>query len=239
MSILDDLFGGGKEKAAEDAQRRIQQGMDAARQQEQRGEQAFDPYMQNRGDILNQYRQALAQGADPTAFLNQIMSQYRMSPEVQNQINYGTQAANRAAAASGMLGSSAEQQEVASRAQAMRSQDMQNFLNRVFGLRSQYLGGLGGLEQQGFGASRDVANMRDHLGDQLMGGYGQLGAAEGAGDMAKSGALGGLLGGIGSIAGGLMGGPFGAMLGQEIGGQFGPSLAQSQGRSYVPSIPRF
>lgn len=256
MGLFDSVFGGGKEAAAKEARKGVQRGMEAAKKYEGSAEQSFSPYTSSAQDILNQYRQALGQGADPGAFINQLMGQYQMSPQVQAQIDAGTRAANAAAAAGGMLGSSGTQQNIASYAQGLRSQDLQNFLNNALGIRSQYLGGLGGLEQQGFTSAEDLANLREQLAQQMMQGEQYKGQLRGAQKMAHGGMLGGLMGAGLGIAGSLFGMPqlgmigsslFGSQLGNQLGGSLGgmfrqaagPGFAEGTGASYIPGIPRF
>ena len=183
---VDTIFGGGQEKAAQDLADRIRQGMGAA-------QQYLGPYVSKGPQFLQEYQNALEQAQDPANFLNQLMEKYKLSPAAEQQIDVGTQAANRAAAASGMLGSGALQKEVASQAEAIRGEDLQNFLTRVLGLRGQYLSGIGGLNQLGFRGSEDLARM-------LMEGYQNLGGAEAEEDVGRAGGIKGLIGtGIGLL----------------------------------------
>jgi hypothetical protein len=188
---------GGSTGGYDEARQAIYTGLREQKKQQQRAEEPYQPfqpggqyeteYSQMGQQDLDAYRQALAQGADPQDLYNRMIGGYRESPEYKAQLEAGQEAANRAAAASGMLGSGAEMQHAAERAQALRGQDVQNYLNRVLGLRQQYLqgqGGLGmGLTGRGFqgglqgrlASARDIANQRMQLGEQMGQAYGGIG----------------------------------------------------------------
>lgn len=211
---------GGDSGGYEEAQETIGRGMEEQRGLEKGAEQAYGAYGGLGGYAIPRYEQALGQGADPTALYHQFMSQYRESPELQAQIAAGEKGAGHAAAASGMLGSGAEMQAAAGRSQALRGQDIQNYLSRVMGLRQQYLGGMGGLAGMGLQGAQGIAGARMGLGQQLGEGYGglarsQIGAAQQGGGMGST---------IGTVAGGILGsfgGPAGAVAGAGIGGAIG------------------
>lgn len=208
----------------EEARGAIEQGMQEQRGLEQGGEAAFGPYQQAGAGGLDAFRQALAQGQDPSAFINQLMGQYQQSPGYEQQLQAGEQAANRASAASGMLGSGAEQQAAAGRAQGLRSQDVQNYLNNVLGLRQQYLGGQSGLAGMGLKSAEDIMGARQTLGGQLGQGYGGIGQTY-IGEAQQPGFFDQLLGTAGTLGGAFLGGPGGAALGgalgKGLGGMFG------------------
>lgn len=195
--VLDTLFGGGQAKAYEHLAGQIREGMGARREGVERGEQAYQPYAQAGQGALGQFQQTLGQGADPQGLINQILGGYQESPYAKFQTQRGLQAREHAAAASGMLGSGEQQQGAQEFAQQVSSKDMQDYLDRVLGLRSQYLSGLGGLESQGFQSARDIGGMRAGLGGQLAGDFGSLGQAIGGQDIAKAGGINKLIGLIG------------------------------------------
>lgn len=213
-------MGGDTDEGYEQARGAIQQGMQQQRGEEQRAEQAWGPYGGIGGYAIPKYEGALEQGADPSAYLNQLMGKYQESPYLQNQIQAGEQAAGRASAASGMLGSGAEMQAAASRAQGLRSQDMQNYLNRALGLRQQYLGGMGGLMGAGERAAGGIAGERMGLGKEL--GMGYTGIGQTYMSQAQQPGWGGqLLGAAGTLGGAFLGGPGGAAVGGALGKYFG------------------
>lgn len=125
----------------------------------------FAPYLAAGSSALPQYQQAYAQMLDPKAFFEKMMSGYTESPEAKLRQELGEQAGQRAAAASGMLGSGAFSKEIADFTQKNIAADQQNWLNnllKIFG------GGMAG--------ASDVA----HMGEQGAGELGQIGVGYGS-----------------------------------------------------------
>lgn len=119
---------------------------------------SLNPYIQQGRDAMGPYQQHLAQMMnDPSGFVNALGKNYQQSPGYQFQVNQATQAANRAAAAGGGLGSESEQVGLAGTVNNLANQDYQKYLENAMGAYNTGLQGYGGLEQQGFGASEDYA----------------------------------------------------------------------------------
>ncbi len=210
MSWVDTLFGGGREQAGQDMFNQFQQGWGQT-------QGMMNPYVDRGNTAYQAYIDALNQGKDPTALYNQFASSYKMSPEAQAQIQVGQKAANNASAASGMLGSGAEQTAAANLAQSIRSQDFDKYMSNLFGIRDQYLSGQGGLEQQGFNASSLEAQLREKYAEQMA----QAKAAE---DEGRAQGIGGLFGAAGNLFGSIFnpmgwgGGGMGGVGGSGLGG---------------------
>lgn len=203
MSWIDDLFGGGREAAGKDMYNQMQQGMNDSGQ-------FFNPYIQQGNSAYQNFINALNQGKNPQDLYNQFAAGYKESPEALAQQQVGQKAANQANAASGMLGSGASQTAAANLAQSVRSQDFDKYMQNMFGIRSQYLGGMGGLENQGFQASQNEAQMRQKY-------YEDMAKAKAAQDEGRSQGGSGFLGMLGGIVGGLFGGPAGGGIGSGVG----------------------
>lgn len=228
---------GSSTKGYENAEDLIRQSMGEQRASAGRAEDfyrqgiaGFSPYSQAGVGGLSEFQRALMESQDPTAYLKKLMGSYQESPGLQANIQAGEQAANRAAAASGMIGSGAEMQNAASRAQALRSQDLQNYLNQALGLRSQYLGGQQGLAGMGMRSAEDIlkgyggmAGTEMNLAQMLGQGYGGLAQSE-IGKAAQPGWGSQLAGGLGALGGYFLGGPAGGMLGGSLGGSLGRGL---------------
>lgn len=182
MGWIDTLFGGGREQAGKDMQNQLNQGWDYSKN-------AMNPYMGDQSQIRQEYLNAIRQGQDPVSFFNSISSQYQMSPFAQAQLKEAQQGANQASAASGMLGSGAEQKAAADRATSVRSNDFQSWINNIMGIRNQYLGGLGGLESQGFQGSEYEAQMAQKH-------YQDMADAQAGEDMGRAGGWSNFLGGV-------------------------------------------
>lgn len=161
--------------------------------------QYFNPYIGAGQDALgqmqNQYGGLIN---DPNAVLNRIGKGYQQSPGYDWQMNQAMQAGNNAAAAGGMLGSPAHQQQNMEVAQGLANQDYYNYLQHALGLYGIGTQGLQGIGQMGYGASGDLAGL---LSTALMnqGNLAYSGAA--AQNQQKGSQWGDIFGGLGSILG--------------------------------------
>lgn len=113
---------------------------------------SLNQYLQNgtnAGNALNLQYARLTQ--NPGGFLNQMGQSFHQSPGFAFQTQQALQAANRAAAASGMAGSPAEQQNIAGVTNQLANQDYYNYLGHAMNLYNQ---GLSGMQNMyGLGAS--------------------------------------------------------------------------------------
>lgn len=110
----------------------------------------FEPYVQAGQQSLGGLQQQLTGLLqDPGALMQSLGAGYRTSPGMQQSMMQATEAANRAAAARGQLGSPAEQQALARQIYGLGEQDYQDYLSRVLGLYGTGLSGLTGLTQLG------------------------------------------------------------------------------------------
>jgi hypothetical protein len=177
----------------------------------------FDPYLQAGKWALprlyTQYGQLLT---DPGARMAQMGAGFQQSPGYEFQRQQALDAANRAAAAGGMVGTPEEQQQIAQTTGQLANQDYYNYLNHVLGLYQAGLGGTMGLGQMGeraaTGLGEDIAS--------VMAAQAQLEAARAAGGQQRGAGLGGALGGMlgGGISGAMGGGGLAGALGGALGG---------------------
>ncbi len=126
----------------------------------------YDPYIgagKTAMDTLMPQFQGLIK--DPTALMNAIGQTYKASPGYQYNVDQATNAANQAAAAGGMVGSPAEQEELAKRISGIASQDYNNYLQTGLGQYGMGLQGMQGINQMGFNASTGLA---ENLANALM-----------------------------------------------------------------------
>lgn len=187
----------------------------------QQGQSLFNPWINQAtgpNGSMNAYNQALNPMSNPQQFIQKMMQGYQQSPAAQYAQQQGIKGANAAGAASGMLGSGAEQTELQRQGQQITQQDQQNYLNNMMDTYGQYLGGLSNENQQGLGASTNLASILSSLGmkaadigmgqDQIAA-QGQEAQTQGkdsgiagisglAGD-AKDSGVSGVLGGIGGL----------------------------------------
>lgn len=130
---------------------------------------------------------------DPTSVMSQIGKNFQASPGYQYQVDEATRAANNSAAASGMAGTPAEQQRLATVVNGLANQDYYNFMDR--GL-NQYNSGLGGLSHQNdlsYGAS---SQMVQAILQQLMAQAQNAYAGANTYNQQKGGAIGSITGSL-------------------------------------------
>jgi hypothetical protein len=160
----------------------------------------LSPYMQAGNGAIGTYQNALNQMQDPTKFMNNIMGQYQQSPWAKFQTQQGINAANNAGSASGMLGSGAEQKELADYAQNISSRDMQQYFNNAMGINNQYLGGYGHLMDNGLNANSIYGGFLGNLMNSQAGVGKSLASAQSYQGQNENAGIGSMLGGLGSLA---------------------------------------
>lgn len=179
--------------------------------------------------LMDQYGQLTS---NPGAVYGRLGEGFQQSPGYQWQQDQALGAANRAASASGMIGTPAAQQAAATTASQLANQDFNNYMNRVGGMYNTGLQGYGNINQMGYNASDAMANM---LANSLAS-QGQL-AYQGADtqnqmnmlqqlmdQQGKTNMWTGIGGGISALLpllGGAMGGPAGAGFGGILSSLFG------------------
>lgn len=159
--------------------------------------QYLSPYInagQNALPILqNQYSQLM----NPN-FINQFGQGFQQSPGFNFQVNQATNAANRTAAAGGMLGSPEEQQNLATTVSGLANQDYYNWLQHAMGAYGTGLSGEQNLYNTGFNASN---NLSDSLASALM----SQANLSYAGQANQNQMFGGLIGGLMGLGGDALG----------------------------------
>lgn len=153
----------------------------------------YQPYI-NSGrtalhELMPQYNQMIN---NPNQLYSKFGQGFQQSPGYQFQVDQATKAANSAAAAGGMLGTPAEQQELAGTVSGLANQDFYHYLSQIMGLYGGGLEGLGHINDMGYNASNELAQS---LGNLLTGqaGYGMGQSAYRTGQMQD---LGGLIGNL-------------------------------------------
>lgn len=160
----------------------------------------YQPYMDAGSDALNktkgEYESLIG---DPTAKYNKFAEGYKESPGYKARLEEAMREITNAQAAGGMAGSGQHQQYAADKALDLHEKDFEDYMNHVMGLYGAGLGGEQGLENQGFSANTDYANMLANI-------YGQKAgmAYEGANakNTGESQGWNNIFGGLGSALGG-------------------------------------
>lgn len=112
--------------------------------------------------------------SDPTQYINNLMNAYQESPWAKFQQQQAIRSGTNAASASGLIGSTPFAQQLEQNASNISSQDMNQWLQNVLGINTQYGQGLG--NEVGFGAhAGDILSQLGLEGGEYAGGtaYGQ------------------------------------------------------------------
>lgn len=165
----------------------------------------FSSMMGQYPGLQNQYSSLIN---NPGSKYNSIASGYQSSPGYNWSLQQGLSAADNAAAAGGMQGSPQHQQQAATMATGLASQDFQNYLSHVLGLYGTGLqgnqgllntgiSGMQGINAQGYNASDSLAGS---LANNLMnqGNLAYSGAA--AQNQSRGTEMGDIMGGLGTLA---------------------------------------
>lgn len=207
MSILSELFGGGKNPS------------DAANQYLNKipdvGHQYYDPYInQGQESGMNAHHEYDSMTKDPTGFINKLMEQYQPSQGYQFQKGQLEKALGSAAAAGGVAGTPLDQMNQGQAIQGLLSGDMQQFLQNALNAHTQGLTGQENEATRGFNAS---GNMADLMGGSLnqQGGIAFNQAQQQ--NQNKTQMFQSLIKALMAGAGGLIGGPGGMMIGGGLG----------------------
>lgn len=159
-------------------------------------QQYYQPYMEagkgSMSELQNQYKNLLSGDVQ-----NKLGESYQQSPGYKFALEEALQSANNAAAAGGMLGIPAHEQQNMAIAKALASQDYDKYLQNQMGLYEMGIQGNQGLNQMGYNANTDYAtNIANALAQQAAYAFmGQQGK-----NQAKQQSLGDIFGGIGGAA---------------------------------------
>lgn len=159
--------------------------------------QYFDPFFQaGKGQLEGLGEQYGQLQNDPGGRLNQIGAGYQQSPGFQFALQQALQGSGHAAAAGGLAGSPAHEQENMGIATGLANQDYNNWLQQATGLYGEGLHGGQQLANQGQQAGQSQADMiAQALAQQ--GNYAYEGAAQQ--NQNKNNAWGNIIGGLGGI----------------------------------------
>lgn len=169
----------------------------AMNQYQQWGSQAANtqqPYLQAGQGAIGNYQNWLQGQQNPSQFINNLMGQYQQSPYNTYLQQQARNAGINAGSASGLTGSSALMQQMQQNASNIAQQGMDNWLQNVLGINSQYGQGQQNLMQGGQNAANSLMNMYSQMGQQMGdAAYGKEGG--------KNQDFWNTLGGIGSLIG--------------------------------------
>jgi len=202
MSFFDsigNMFSGGQADGYGDMMKQIQAAMDMAQRNAGQANALIDPFYQAGKGQLNPYMANYQRLLNPQQFYQDMMKGYETSPQAQRQLQMGTDAAMKAASASGMLGSTNLLNQVNENSQGIMRADQDNYYNKMNQSFNTGLGHQQGTVNMGYGAGVQQGNNLMNLSQLMAQLYGNMGQAQ----MGKSQAD---ASGMGSFFGGLLGG---------------------------------
>lgn len=167
--------------------------MDQYKQWAGKAEGAQNPFFNAGKGAIPDYQKWLQGQSDPSGFINNLMGQYKASPYSQYLQQQSQRGGQNAASASGMMGSTPMMEQMQQNSANIASGDMNQWLQNVLGINTQYGQGQQNLMQGGQNAANALTNMYGQMGQQMgEAAYGK--EAGGQQDMWNT------IGGIGSLA---------------------------------------
>lgn len=163
--------------------------------------QAQNPFLKMGYGAIPGYQNWVQGQANPSMFINNLMNQYQQSPWAKFQQQQAIRAGQNMGSASGLTGSTPLLQFAQQNAQNISSQDMQNWLQNVLGINTQYGQGLQNQIGGGQTAANSLSSLAQNFGEnQANLSYDQSQAQQNQ----QNGLWGGLIGLGTSIAGALL-----------------------------------
>lgn len=179
----------------------------------------LNPYIQNGNDAYGFLKNYMNMGDsasnmlfglygnlanNPGQFMNQLGAGFQKSPGYDWQVNQALGSANRAAAAGGMAGSPAEQQQIAGVTNQLANQDYYNYLNHVMDMFGQGTQGLSNISNQGLNTGQNIYNTGYSASSDLANSLASYLMSQG--NLAYAGGINrneGLMGGLGALGAGI------------------------------------
>lgn len=132
-----------------------------------KGESAQNPFLEFGKRGMPGFEQWLSSMKNPSGFINNLMGNYQESPFAKFQQEQAMRSAQNMGSASGLTGSTPLTQFAQQNARDISSQDMNQWLQNVLGINSQY--GQGLFSQMGMGqhAADMLTNMYNQMGGRM------------------------------------------------------------------------
>jgi hypothetical protein len=133
----------------------------------QMGQGVQQPYLDAGKQGLGNYQEWLDKQKDPSGFINGLMGNYQESPYAHMMQQQAMNAGNNSASAGGMIGSSALMQQQMQNAGQIASGDMNQWLQNVLGINTQYGEGQKDLKNGGQQSANALTDMYNNMGKQM------------------------------------------------------------------------
>lgn len=156
------------------------------------GQATQQPFLDAGKGAIGDFQNWLSSQKNPSEFINNLMGQYQQSPYEQYQQQQSLRAGKNSASASGLSGSTPLMDFLQQNSQDISSKDMNQWLQNVLGINTQYGEGEKNLMSGGQSSANSLTDMFNQLGQNM--GQGAYGKESG-----KKNDLFNSLGGIGSM----------------------------------------
>lgn len=144
---------------------------DAAMQQYQQyanqAQGAQQPYLNAGNQAIGSYQDWLNSQKNPSQYINSLMSDYQQSPYNTYLQQQSQNAANNAASASGLMGSTPYLLQSQQNAANIGQQGLNDWLRNVLGINTQYGQGQQNLMMGGQQSANELTNMYNQLGQEM------------------------------------------------------------------------
>ena len=141
--------------------------MEQYQQWANKAEGTQQPYLNAGQGAIGDYQQWLKGQKDPSGFINNLMGNYQESPYAHYLQQQAMNAGNNSASASGLMGSSALMKQQQQNASNIASQDVNQWLQNVLGINTQYGQGQQNLMQGGQGAANALTGLYNQTGQNM------------------------------------------------------------------------
>lgn len=141
--------------------------MDQYQQWANKAQQAQNPFFNAGKGAIPDYQNWLQGQKDPAAFMNNLQSQYKASPYSQYLQQQAMRGGQNAASASGLMGSTPLMEQMQQNSANIASGDMNQWLQNVLGINTQYGQGQQNLITGGQNAANSLTNMYGQMGQQM------------------------------------------------------------------------
>lgn len=125
------------------------------------------PYLDAGKGAIGDYQDWLKGQKDPSGFINNLMGNYQESPYAHMLQQQAMNAGNNSASAGGLMGSSALMQQQQQNAGQIASGDMNQWLQNVLGINTQYGQGQQNLMTGGQNSAKSLTDMYNNMGKQM------------------------------------------------------------------------
>ncbi len=128
-----------------------------------------NPFLNMGTSAIPQMQDWLKGMQDPSSFINNLMGKYQESPWAKFQQQQAIRSAQNMGSQSGLTGSTPLTQFAQQNAQNISSQDMNQWLQNVLGINTQYGQGLGNEISGGQNAANTLTNAATGFGEDIAG----------------------------------------------------------------------